>query len=48
MRLTEKQWQAIRLRIESYISRGWDEARIYWPDGEIGVSPVRLGKREKV
>lgn len=48
IRLSEAQWESIRVRIESYISRGWDEARVYWPDGQIGVAPVRMGKKEPI
>lgn len=47
-RLSQEQRESICNQIESYISRGWDRAVVYWPDGEVCIAPERVGKRERV
>lgn len=45
IRLSAEDRDRVINAIEHAINGGWDELRVYWPDGEVHSAPIRIGKR---
>ena len=48
VRLTQSDREELGRRVESAASKGYEELRVFWVNGKVKTTPIRMGSKEGI